>query len=155
MSESEKERIISKVAPLAGAWIEICKENLQIRTMMTSLPSRERGLKSTPAPTCAAIYLSLPSRERGLKFFRRIHNLPYQKVAPLAGAWIEIYAALNVDPLPQHVAPLAGAWIEICFAAASSFGYILSLPSRERGLKFPAIRKNLHKIRRSPRGSVD
>ena len=57
---------------------------------MTSLPSRERGLKSTPAPTCAAIYLSLPSRERGLKY-EEINALKRQnEVAPLAGAWIEI-----------------------------------------------------------------
>ena len=33
-------------------------------------------------------------------------------VAPLAGAWIEIYSvAFNI--LSQSVAPLAGAWIEI------------------------------------------
>ena len=33
-------------------------------------------------------------------------------VAPLAGAWIEIFS-YHILPLPSTVAPLAGAWIEI------------------------------------------
>ena len=59
---------------------------------------------------------------------------PAQKliVAPLAGAWIEMPSVLDAH-LPDVVAPLAGAWIEIssAFRSASSFS------------------------RRSPRGSVD
>ena len=55
------------------------------------------------------------------------------RVAPLAGAWIEMKIANN-KLLAQKVAPLAGAWIEI--ARAVSKGYLMrSLPSRERGLK--------------------
>ena len=33
-------------------------------------------------------------------------------VAPLAGAWIEIYT-MTVGELEEWVAPLAGAWIEM------------------------------------------
>ena len=33
-------------------------------------------------------------------------------VAPLAGAWIEMYEAAEAK-LKERVAPLAGAWIEI------------------------------------------
>ena len=56
------------------------------------------------------------------------------KVAPLAGAWIEIDAD---DPFVQmtEVAPLAGAWIEIENTPAA-YQSRESLPSRERGLKF-------------------
>ena len=36
----------------------------------------------------------------------------FQMVAPLAGAWIEIFGIPNVVALGK-VAPLAGAWIEI------------------------------------------
>ena len=56
---------------------------------------------------------SLPTRERGLKFFIRLTILCPQRVAPYAGAWIEI---LLPSPYIQqyHVAPYAGAWIEIC-----------------------------------------
>ena len=54
-------------------------------------------------------------------------------VAPLAGAWIEMKWPLLLPPYLQ-VAPLAGAWIEICAAYASRETYS-SLPSRERGLK--------------------
>ena len=54
-------------------------------------------------------------------------------VAPLAGAWIEIFHAF-LSPEEIVVAPLAGAWIEILLRDfKNAFGE--SLPSRERGLK--------------------
>ena len=53
-------------------------------------------------------------------------------VAPLAGAWIEIWNSDIWETIFQ-VAPLAGAWIEIC-----TLWYMNSSSSR-----------------RSPRGSVD
>ena len=77
---------------------------------------------------------SLPSRERGLKFIPRYMERKDAIVAPLAGAWIEIayllICASGVSSLPSRerglksegitkfeatniVAPLAGAWIEI------------------------------------------
>ena len=55
------------VAPLAGAWIEIYI-----------------GRTKWEADT------SLPSRERGLKSYFRHDPQSSQSVAPLAGAWIEI-----------------------------------------------------------------
>ena len=55
------------VAPLAGAWIEIAWTYEDFGTL-TSLPSRERGLKS--------LYTAQARTLRA--------------VAPLAGAWIEI-----------------------------------------------------------------
>ncbi len=60
------------------------------------------------------------------------HCLDYDGVAPLAGAWIEIFSALSAG-LPDSVAPLAGAWIEI--KIASKYGTTYQS--------------------RSPRGSVD
>ena len=56
-----------------------------------------------------------------------------QKVAPLAGAWIEIPLSVS-KTASKSVAPLAGAWIEI----VKLYVYLcvlLSLLSRERGLK--------------------
>ena len=53
------------------------------------------------------------------------------------------------------VAPLAGAWIEIQNHFASAPAAILSLPSRERGLKFIKGKKYVDEGSRSPRGSVD
>ena len=38
--------------------------------------------------------------------------------------------------LINAVAPFAGAWIEMFFTSISIFPPMLSLPSRERGLKF-------------------
>ena len=79
-----------------------------------------------------AILLSLLSWERGLKLSLIVCFHLLQIVAPLVGAWIEIYylAASGCDNL---VAPLVGAWIEIEII----------------GIR-PAM-----KLRRSSRGSVD
>ena len=45
--------------------------------------------------------------------FRMAHNLTKEnRVAPLAGAWIEIVSGKNAND-DVAVAPLAGAWIEI------------------------------------------
>ena len=60
-----------KVAPFAGAWIEI---------------DRRHGITSSK--------LSLPSRERGLKFVKSVLPDQADKVAPFAGAWIEITSLL-------------------------------------------------------------
>ena len=57
-----------KVAPLAGAWIEIAYNDLKVFGDKSSLPSRERGLKSALSLSNADTTVSLPSRERGLKF---------------------------------------------------------------------------------------
>ena len=77
---------------------------------------------------------SLPSRERGLKFLslccRCIHHL----VAPFAGAWIEIEEWVK-NGTEEEVAPFAGAWIEIFDVLKSPTSLPESLPSRERGLK--------------------
>ena len=54
------------VAPLVGAWIEICLTHKEKRSLV-SLPSWERGLKSTALDTLVATPASLPSWERGLK----------------------------------------------------------------------------------------
>ena len=56
-----------------------------------------------------------------------------RKVAPLAGAWIEIVLRGDGTWI-EIVAPLAGAWIEILNFEVSKEAS-KSLPSRERGLK--------------------
>ena len=57
---------------------------------------------------------SLPSRERGLKWSPSKGRLYLERVAPLAGAWIEI-TPLGFLCTLLRVAPLAGAWIEILY----------------------------------------
>ena len=78
-----------RVAPFAGAWIEIAVVFGKI-----------------------FLHMSLPSRERGLKFFRALASRFRFCVAPFAGAWIEISQNINMDS-DEFVAPFAGAWIEI------------------------------------------
>ena len=87
-----------------------------IDDVKTSLPSRERGLKSDFRLLAGGQPVSLPSRERGLKLRGcQLFGVSAQ-VAPFTGAWIEINL---IDGRPD----MAG-----------------SLPSRERGLKFTRIR---------------
>ena len=102
--------------------------------MTESLPSRERGLKSSWPVQCRRAFRSLPSRERGLKFDiladlgELLESLPSRErglksdgsfaafvpdwVAPFTGAWIEIEPRPCRRPRPG-VAPFTGAWIEI------------------------------------------
>ena len=62
------------------------------------------------------------------------------KVAPLVGAWIEIYMR-SIRPATDWVAPLVGAWIEIVKTTAP-FVFFMSLLSWERGLKLYMLRLN-------------
>ena len=59
-----------------------------------------------------AAAVSRPTRARGLKSPAYYRAMNFMRVAPHAGAWIEI-RALRVSPVPARVAPHAGAWIEI------------------------------------------
>ena len=76
--------------------------------------------------------MSLPSRERGLKLQGCDERIMGYGVAPLAGAWIEMFPdACYFCTL--FVAPLAGAWIEIIAHRICTYA----------------------EVSRSPRGSVD
>ena len=56
-------------------------------------------------------------------------------VAPFAGAWIEIKNTMGFEEVRVIVAPFAGAWIEIVINRIFKYAVLMSLPSRERGLK--------------------
>ena len=77
-----------------------------------SLPSWERGLKYQYWRTFSRSAWSLPSWERGLKFPPPKNSYLTKHVAPLVGAWIEIYNHFELID-EKAVAPLVGAWIEI------------------------------------------
>ena len=68
MDEKKARMMRVSVAPLAGAWIEIMTMTIYFRGKNRSLPSRERGLKSTQHASIPGHEQSLPSRERGLKY---------------------------------------------------------------------------------------
>ena len=118
------------VAPLVGAWIEIS------------------ALTGTPFP-----YLVAPLVGAWIEIFWFCSDFNSQKVAPLVGAWIEISKSV-ADTFSTTVAPLVGAWIEI-YAYQKYLPFSTSLPSWERGLKFPIRQTKAVFHRRSPRGSVD
>ena len=63
-------------------------------------------------------YKSLPSRERGLKCCTARAAGIGSRVAPFAGAWIEILLRVSQEE-GIAVAPFAGAWIEIVEALYS------------------------------------
>ena len=79
-----------------------------------SLPSRERGLKYSEAPSDRAGAVSLPSRERGLKCKRESnwHDCGWSLPSRERGLK---YNGGRVHNGCIGVAPLAGAWIEMVF----------------------------------------
>ena len=123
-----------RVAPLAGAWIEI-PHYADLGAFPQSLPSRERGLKYGRGHICLKLLPVAPLAGAWIEMTQFLALSWAFIVAPLAGAWIEM---LSIDRLYSilYVAPLAGAWIEITQKYPTSIISIQSLPSRERGLKF-------------------
>ena len=104
-------RPTAKVAPLAGAWIEILYF-LQRYCVFFVAPLAGAWIEMLCNMYKNEQTLSLPSRERGLKC-RSVRSWIFGiVVAPLAGAWIEIMKN-EIIGAENIVAPLAGAWIEI------------------------------------------
>ena len=103
---------VPHVAPFAGAWIEIRS------AAMHALPLQV-------APFAGAWIEISPLGE----------NHAQRTVAPFAGAWIEMFYLGFGTYGKDYVAPFAGAWIEIYDVTQDNYSD-LSLPSRERGLKY-------------------
>ena len=76
-------------------------------------------------------------------------------VAPYAGAWIETVAGAVKAAEQAIVAPYAGAWIETRHTENNPCILLLSLPTRERGLKLGGTLPAIRLSGRSLRGSVD
>ena len=101
------------VAPLAGAWIEIPERKGKKLLRGTSLPSRERGLKSMKGCVYCVPGKVAPLAGAWIEIGIIQSPLIGAHVAPLAGAWIEMSVVGSECSQSLHVAPLAGAWIEI------------------------------------------
>ena len=99
------------VAPLAGAWIEI-DELHPDSTRAVSLPSRERGLKFCKVPVRRTGRMSLPSRERGLKYGLYFQKDTDDESLPSRERGLK-YTERSCGSRAGRVAPLAGAWIEM------------------------------------------
>jgi len=147
-------RLENLVAPCAGAWIEIGGVGGR-SGYEASLPARERGLKyvkQLPYPLTTTV---APCAGAWIEIVRLVYDHFQKLVAPCAGAWIEIFSSYLQNVI-RLVAPCAGAWIEIRAEQAGRAVHPESLPARERGLKcqqgFSIV---LNPARRSLRGSVD
>ena len=70
-----------------------------------------------------------------MKLLFRTRVLLGAEVAPFAGAWIEMSMHSDMNGGLNRVAPFAGAWIEMSRCTAQALRG-MSLPSRERGLKY-------------------
>ena len=123
--------LINAVAPFAGAWIEIFG-------FLPSISFRN------VAPFAGA----------WIEIFPQLLTSKFGEVAPFAGAWIEIGCGKRICRVGA-VAPFAGAWIEIPHVFLPLYLLPLSLPSRERGLKYPLVKQHMTVTSRSLRGSVD
>jgi len=91
-------------------------------------------LKEEGTSTQTSQTWSLPTRERGLKDTYVVSCRGPLTVAPYAGAWIERLHTV-LFPLSVTVAPYAGAWIESLTYLIKHPARMMSLPTRERGLK--------------------
>ena len=80
------------VAPYAGAWIEILGILLRISTVSVA-PYAGAWIEMNSNADIGASLSSLPTRERGLKFNSVKVVVNIYLVAPYAGAWIEIVAS--------------------------------------------------------------
>ena len=65
-----------------------------------------------------------------------------------------LYKSYYLNLVTFAVAPLAGAWVEIFRPFSKNTQWAPSLPSRERGLKSSGMKWGEFRDRRSPRGSV-
>ena len=121
------------VAPLVGAWIEIMEPDTKVGPT-TSLPSWERGLKWSSWQGYGYWPRSLPSWERGLKYNRHRAFRCWNSSLPSWERGLKFYIT-HIHHASYRVAPLVGAWIEIPYLFLWRTA-LLSLPSRERGLKY-------------------
>ena len=80
------------------------------------------------------LHLVAPLVGAWIEIFNRLLLILCKPVAPLVGAWIEITSPLTITIL-DIVAPLVGAWIEIILMTSVAWVCTWSLPSWERGLK--------------------
>ena len=92
---------------------------------------------------------SLPTRECGLKRRSGRDHGCRHAVAPYTGAWIETVIARRIFS-DDNVAPYTGAWIETTAASGALPLPVLSLPTRERGLKLAGLSDIKKKIESLP-----
>ena len=86
-----------KVAPFAGAWIEIDHLHGRMRLHPVVAPFAGAWIEILPKEYIKEKVESLPSRERGLKFHAGLPLASVFQVAPFAGAWIEIRNCFYVN----------------------------------------------------------
>ncbi|WP_404351870.1 hypothetical protein [Caproicibacterium sp. XB2] len=80
---------------------------------MTSLPTRERGLKCHQhqfQPLCPTV---APYTGAWIEICLYFLLYIFWQVAPYTGAWIEIFPPIRLLKAVAKVAPYTGAWIEI------------------------------------------
>ena len=125
------------VAPFTGAWIEIYSAPLVLSNDAVA-PFTGAWIEiSKVRYALRASTPSLPSRERGLKCPKG-EPLPKQElVAPFTGAWIEIVKLTSLIPFLLSL-PSRERGLKLRFYGCSVI-LNTSLPSRERGLKCYAL----------------
>ena len=75
------------------------------------------------------------------------------QVTPYAGVWIEI-KTVNIHITGSMVTPYAGVWIEINHIPRETIDIIVSLPTRECGLKFQKLIINQCQVLVTPYAGV-
>ena len=107
-----------------GAWIEIDRKIPSLGAHQ-SLPLWERGLKSVHSINLRKQVQVAPLVGAWIEIFTFAYPDSFKIVAPLVGAWIEIAEAAQYA-IDNIVAPLVGAWIEIAEAAQYAIDNIVA-----------------------------
>ena len=100
------------VAPHPGAWIEIDDTHWTVYLLDKSHPTRVRGLKSCCHPACISACWSHPTRVRGLKFACLWMSANPGLSHPTRVRGLKSYRIALIT-WTVRVAPHAGAWIEM------------------------------------------
>ena len=87
----------AEVAPLVGAWIEITSETIPSPVNIVA-PLVGAWIEIVYCSVTILLCTSLPSWERGLKSTYEGTSVEATIVAPLVGAWIEMFARTSGSP---------------------------------------------------------
>ena len=107
-------------------------------------------MKSPRVENVLDFAVSPPSRGRGLKYSDPCLPCLLNRVAPLAGAWIEIFFVRDHRGWPR-CRPLAGAWIEIFFVRDHR-GWPRCRPLAGAWIEMMWLAKLNHPLRSAPPG---
>ena len=123
------------VTPFAGVWIEIHLTEKYCQQLNGVTPFAGVWIEiinDVSSPLCGFV---TPFAGVWIEIYSCDPLYCFLSVTPFAGVWIEIMFDYQKYQSYETVTPFAGVWIEMYLIIVLS-GFLMSLPSRECGLKY-------------------